>query len=321
MRKWKHKLNGKFHSSCLLSVVSVLILCLQAVHSQSSSFIWAVEWQNNILINDGRYFRYAVQYVDGTATLVRIAVRSGENVLAVANDPSNTLSVCLVQKEEHQFVKIHSKKSPEQVVPIPTEVETKKSNDRWLFASNNCVHIVRRNKADFIYAVFDGHSWQIKLIKEDTNQPPWSQMNYLKRVILSTNGLYCASSSGEWGSGVLYFDFKTQNWTKIFGFESETDQRSMWVESEPNGCVWIVSGNEIQKFIDGKLVSTIKISELAEKLSLTKLLPIYLDSRGHLYLQNSTSEVFELAEKSLTSVFKSTLTVTPTGRSPLKYSF
>jgi hypothetical protein len=129
-------------------------------------------------------------------------------------------------------------------------------------------------------------------------QPAWFLRNSQKFILLGKNGFYCQSRSGEWGSGLLYADFKTNEWRTVFGFVLDCDRRYLWEQSKMNDDLWIVTDTEIRKVIGDQTVSLTKVSDLTNGNLLPHLMSIAFDSFKNLYCSDDKGRIFELIKDS-----------------------
>jgi hypothetical protein len=205
-----------------------------------------------------------------------------------------------VQGKKHQYLKIKTKTSADEILNLPPILETEKAQDRWLFIMENKIHVVRRNNRQFVHAILNKRQWFTQTLESSVPIAGWWSKNFKQRVFLNKNGLYCLTRCGEWGPDVQYFNFRTKKWSTVFGYNLNTSRQFMVVESDTNKSIWLVSDQDIREIVDGKTLSLLSTSDL--RTPFHGWSGAYVDSLNNLYLSDNRGNVFELSGKSLVPV-------------------
>jgi hypothetical protein len=224
-----------------------------------------------------------------------------EAILLVAEDARTGLSARLVQGQKQQYIEFKSSGAAQsQILDLPSGFENADHSRQWLFVLGNKVYLLCDRKDQILSAASDGGAWQVKTINLTHDLPALAGPRFKRQIFLSQDGIYCACYGGEWGQGVIYFNFDRQVWQKVF--DLKTDSR-MVVKGRPNGSLWIISDEEIRRYSHGEVISTIKISLLAKGIAgAFKPSSYYLDENDDLYLSSDSGAVFELAHGSLVPI-------------------
>ncbi len=251
-----------------------------------------VQWQGELLLSDLTSVRYSLKYDGRTAKLLSVFTAANELISAVATDSSTKKTVCLVQGASRIYLKIMANNSlGASVLNLPDHFDIRRYPHKWLFAFKNRIYVIVADK----YAVFDKNKWNTQTFARDSHLPNWAIGTDPIDMYFSPAGIYCPFYKGEWGNGILYFDFKTKRWKTVTDLASgETD---FFMHTDSTGIFWLLGNDGIQKFADGLPISRIKFrTPISAWLGSAGT---YMDSSDHLYFSTCGGQIFRIVGENI----------------------